>query len=140
MQWDAGVNAGFSTAAKEMLYIEMDDAKDYPTVMDQQGKADSLLNEVKRLIQIRMEQKALQSKGKVEFLYAKENSYPFVYRRAWEEEEILVIINPSDRKEDCEIPVTQSGRILYSYHGEASLQGTHLTVPACSFSLMKMDR
>ncbi|HEX3020987.1 MAG TPA: alpha-amylase family glycosyl hydrolase [Lachnospiraceae bacterium] len=139
MQWDAGVNAGFSTAAKDMLYIEMDSTKDYPTVMDQQGKEDSLLNEVKRLIQIRMEQKTLQSKGKVEFLYAKENSYPFVYRRVWEEEEILVIINPSDRKEDCDLPITQSGRILYSYHGEASLQGTHLTVPACSFSLMKMD-
>ena len=46
MQWDQGVNAGFSTAPKEKLYISQDPKKDRPTVAAQIQDPDSLYQEV----------------------------------------------------------------------------------------------
>ena len=100
---------------------------------------NSLLNEVKRIIGIRKEHEALQSKAKVEFLYAEENDYPLVYKRVGIKEEILVIINPANRTVKCEISSIHSRSVVYAYHGEASLVGKHLEVPPCSFTIMKIS-
>ena len=97
MQWDDGVNAGFSLASKEKLYIPMDESKDRPTVQNQMADETSLYHEVKRLIALRQAHPALQSKGEIDFLYAEENAYPLAFLRSAGDEKILVAINPSDR-------------------------------------------
>ena len=98
MQWDNSVNAGFSAARADRLYIKMDPDEGRPTVEGQTKDDNSLLNEVKKIIAVRKKHSALQSKGKIEFVYAEENTYPLAYIRSCQDEKLLVVINPSDRE------------------------------------------
>ena len=131
MQWDNSTNCGFSSARKDQLYIQMDPMTDRPTVQEQMAEPDSLYHTVRNLIQIRQAHKALQSRGTIEFLYAEKNKYPLCYLRSSEDgtEKILIVINPSARKESfvCEyLP----GRTIYSYGGELEVGGKTITAPA----------
>lgn len=128
MQWDTTVNAGFSNAPKEKLYILQDESTDRPTVSTQLSDETSLLNEIKKLIQIRQSHKALQSRGEIEFVFAEKNTYPLAYIRKYDNEKILVIINPADRETSFEcryIPYEE----LYHFGGEISVTNSKITVP-----------
>ena len=48
MQWDSSVNAGFSTAPKEKLYIRQDESADRPTAAAQMADENSLYHEIRR--------------------------------------------------------------------------------------------
>jgi maltose alpha-D-glucosyltransferase/alpha-amylase len=98
MQWSGGVNKGFSTTSPEKLYLPVDDEKNAPNVEDQQKDPNSLLNRVRRLIKLKKEEKALTAYAEFVPVYAKENTYPFIYARACEDEIILVILNPAERE------------------------------------------
>ncbi len=130
MQWDNTVNAGFSSAPKEKLYIKQDESADRPTVTAQIADENSLYNEIKRIIAIRQDHKALQSKGEIEFVYAEKNEYPFAYLRKTENEKILVIINPANRNVSFECRVTLKEKI-YSYGGNIASESGKITVPPC---------
>ncbi|MBQ8878483.1 MAG: alpha-glucosidase C-terminal domain-containing protein, partial [Lachnospiraceae bacterium] len=133
----SGVNAGFSTAPKEKLYIKQDESADRPTVEGQQADKDSLYHEIKKLIVVRQAHKALQSKGEIEFVYAEKESYPFAYVRSMEDEKILVVINPSDKEVSFKSGL-QLGEVIYSYNGEAKAQDDIITVPAGSASFVRV--
>ena len=60
MQWDDSVNAGFSAAPTEKLYIPQDPSADRPNAKAQCADSHSLRSEVKRLIALRMANPALQ--------------------------------------------------------------------------------
>ncbi|MEU9703837.1 alpha-amylase family glycosyl hydrolase [Streptomyces sp. NPDC047981] len=94
MQWDAGPNAGFSTAPADSLYLPIDLDPDRPDVAAQQADPGSLLHQVRELIRLRTVHPALGSRGSVRVL---NEGYPLVYTRALPEEEFLVVINPADR-------------------------------------------
>lgn len=138
MQWNAGVNAGFSSAAKERLYIRQDESKDRPTVADQQADVQSLYHEIRRLIQIRQAYRALQSKGEIEFIYAEKEQYPLAYIRQAGEERILVILNPSDREVTFESRLV-SGKNIYSYGGAVDVQEDRVVVPGCSANYILLE-
>ncbi|MDO4943702.1 MAG: alpha-amylase family glycosyl hydrolase [Ruminococcus sp.] len=129
MQWDNSVNAGFSTAPKEMLYIRQDESPDRPTVQAQMNDENSLRSEVKKLIAVRQANKALQSKGDIEFIYAEKNAYPLAYLRSADNEKILVILNPSDNDVsfECKLIPTET---IYSFGGEAAIRDGRISVPA----------
>lgn len=131
MQWNSGVNAGFSTAPKEKLYICQDESADRPTVENQKAEEASLYHAVKKLIQIRQSHKALQSKGEITFVYAEKDAYPFAYMRSAENEKILVVLNPSDKEVRFDSKLAL-GEGLYSYGGELKADGGSIVVPACS--------
>ena len=137
MQWDDTVNAGFSAAPREKLYIPMDESRGRPTVKAQLAEEDSLLHEVQRLTAIRQSHEALQSNGKITFLYAEENAYPLAYLRSGETEDILVILNPSNRKVSFPCVYTPV-ETLYSFGGEAAFDGKTALVPPCSASFYKV--
>lgn len=137
MQWNSGVNAGFSTAPKEKLYIRQDESADRPTVEAQQADEDSLYHEIKKLIRVRQSHKALQSKGEIEFIYVEKESYPFAYMRSMEEEKVLVVINPSDKEVSFKSDL-KLGEVIYSYHGEAKAQNGMICMPACSVSFVRV--
>ena len=130
MQWDKSPNAGFSAASKEKLYIPQDESSDRPDAESQCADEASLLNEVKRLIALRMAHPALQSKGAISFIL---DGYPLVYERSCDTERILVIINPAAR----EVTVPHAaGKVLYTVGDTegptaADSQGS-LTVAGCS--------
>ncbi len=102
MQWDTSVNCGFSSAPKSSLYLSQDESADRPTVSEQQSDETSLYNEVKKLIRVRNSTQSLQSNSSIRFIYAEQNSYPLSYIRG---EDILVVINPSDKPCEFECDV-----------------------------------
>lgn len=131
MQWDESANAGFSTAAKEKLYIRQDESADRPTVEMQQADVNSLYHEIQKLIQVRQAHKALKSKGEIEFVHVEKEAYPFAYIRSMEEEKVLVVLNPSDKVVEFACDLTL-GENIYSFGGEVKVQAGKMVVPACS--------
>lgn len=134
MQWDNGVNAGFSNGKKENLYIRQDESPQRPTVQNQMEDENSLYYMVKALLALRKEHPALQNEGKIHFHFAEKNAYPFIYERRNESEKVLVILNPSDKEVSCEIGIKKIENIIFSYHGNASMIEEKLVVPPCSMT------
>lgn len=129
MQWDSTVNAGFSAAPKEKLYIRQDESADRPTAAAQMADENSLYHEIRRLIAVRQAHTALQSKGKIEFVYAEKDAYPLAYLRSSDDERILVVINPADREVSfgcTHVPKEN----LYRFGGEIACKDGIMTVPA----------
>ena len=122
MQWNKGLNAGFSSAKAEMLYVPLDSSKDRPDAESQSKDSTSLRSEVKGLISFRQKNPALQSRGEIEFL---SSGYPLVYRRKGEGQSILAVINPKD--ETTEIK-NVNGKIIYTVGHGASLENGKLII------------
>ena len=111
MQWDASANAGFSEGKKECLYIPIDPDENRPTAEAQMADKSSLLNEVKKLISIRMSHPALGNAADIEFLCNGEKGKPLAYFRSSPEEKILVAINPTEK--DHELRDTELKELIY---------------------------
>ncbi len=143
MQWTSGRNKGFSTASAEKLYLPVDTAKDAPSVADQEKEPNSLLNRVKRLIQLRKKEKALTAYAEFVPVYAKENTYPFIYARACGEEMILVILNPAGREEKANFslkPLISRYELLAGTEMIMEIQEDRYQVvtPAQSYAIYKL--
>ena len=133
MQWDDSVNAGFSSAPADKLYIPIDPSGDRPTAKAQMQDSRSLRSEVKKLIEIRQAHPALQSLGEIEFVCDGAQGKPLAYIRTLREEKILVVINPTDKDfvTDCE-----SGDVIY-FFGSYELKAGTLTAGAASAVFVK---
>jgi glycosidase len=143
MQWSKGVNKGFSNASPEKLYLPVDNAKDAPNVADQEGDPNSLLNRVKRLIQLRKEEKALAAYAEFVPVYAKEKTYPFIYARACGDEMILVILNPAGREAKADFnlkPIISNYELLGGTEMEIESDGEeyHVITPGQSYAIYKL--
>lgn len=128
MQWDHSVNAGFSCAPAEDLYIPIDTDSNRPTVEQAVQSPHSIYAVVQELIALRRSHPALCSSGKIEFLYAEEHQYPLVYRRFTDTESVLVAINPSEKAVTCQIDVADAKETLYTRGAGASLQSGTLQI------------
>lgn len=126
MQWNKGLNAGFSSAAKEKLYIPLDDDPKRPDAESQMADPDSLRSEIKRLIALRMAHSALQSRASIQFV---QDGYPLIYDRQSDDERITIVINPS-ADEKCVSDIT--GTILHTTGGHTTLQNNTLTIDGCT--------
>lgn len=136
MQWDDTANAGFSAASPEKLYIKIDPDKNRPTAEKSKAEENSLYNEIKKLIKIRQNTPALQSNGKIRFVYAEENAYPLAYIRSTDEEKILVVINPANRECGFEIDAS-ADKVIYRM-GNVSLDNGKVTASAQSIAYIKL--
>lgn len=137
MQWDDSVNAGFSNAKKEMLYIAQDSDENRPTVKNQAADENSLYNEIKKLIKIRKEHTALLSKGEIEFVAAKKDTYPLAYVRSSEDEKILVVINPSAKEVTFEFDA-KPGETIYSFGGSVESDGKTVKASGQTAAFIKL--
>lgn len=139
MQWDDGANAGFSTAAPDKLYIMLDPDENRPTVKSEQDREDSLYYEIKKLIALRQSEEMLQSEAPVTFLYAKEQAYPFVYRRGEGEGAVLVVLNPCAEATECELEETVTAEtVLYRYGTAAEVKNGCVKAPGASVTFFKL--
>ncbi len=127
MQWDDTVNAGFSAAPKDKLYIPLDESADRPTVKAQIADDDSMYHEVRRLITLRRAHPALLASGEIEFVDAGQ-AYPLVYVRSSREEKILVIINPSGKEQRFSCAYLPE-KTIYAIGKEACFKDGVVTVP-----------
>ncbi len=123
---------------RQTAYIPIDPDKNRPTVEKQMACQDSLWREVQKLIRLRLSHPALQSEPSLTFLYAREQTYPFVYQRECEEECILVILNPGREEADCKIELPGWGQVIYWNHGKARYAEGVLAVPAASATFVKV--
>ncbi len=129
MQWDDGLNAGFSDADASKLYIPMDPDKNRPTAKKAVADPDSIYHEVKKLIQIRQSTPVLQSEAKIEFLYCEDHAYPLAYRRTDGTDSLLVAVNPSGKEASFAYD-GNLGDTLYQKGGDYRLEnGTFTAAP-----------
>lgn len=125
MQWNDGLNAGFSSASAEKLYIPVHD--EYKTINAQAEMADekSVYSEVKRLIAVRQANPALRSRGSITWL---SDGYPMSYIREGEGQRVMVVINPSAQSEFVECAAK---KVLYAI-GDVEVNGGTAVMGGCS--------
>ena len=128
MQWDNGVNAGFSAAAREKLYIPQDPDPNRPTVQAALAREDSLLHHIRRLIALRQAHPALQNRGDIRFLVNGAPKEPLVYERSCDGQRLLVILNPYEKSAAFSLDASL-GQPLYTFGGEARQEGASVNVP-----------
>ena len=126
---------GHFAAKPELLYIPQDGAPDRPTVAAQIGDAESLYSEVKRLIAFRQSHAALRNDGEIEFLPS--DNYPLMYIRKNGDEKLLVVINPSDRKQPLSGTVKPGGA-LYTIGGKMEGAEGGFSVAPCSAGIYRL--
>ena len=136
MQWNHGVNFGFSNASPEKLYIPTDPEPNSPTAEDQINDPDSLYHEVKKIIAIRRANSALLSDGDIEFVSDGADGSPLAYIRSSADEKILVVVNPADREAVLEVPGTWNV-CLYTVGGIVKAEHGKLIVAPKSANLLK---
>lgn len=138
MQWDNSTNAGFSCAAEDMLYIQLDPDKNRPNVKTQMQDENSLWHTVKELIEVRKSTEALGSDSPIDFIYADENAYPFVYTRGNEGEKVLIALNPSEKEVCCDIEIDSLGEVLCCHGGDTVIKNGKLCMPKESFMIARI--
>jgi len=143
MQWTAGNNLGFSSAPSDKLYLPVDTAKDAPNVSDQESNPNSLLNRTRKLIALRHIEPALSAYAEFIPLYAKENTYPFVYARAKDKEVIVIILNPSASETKADFNFTYEYKDLELIAGkELAIEKAggrmNITVPGQCYAVYKL--
>ena len=137
MQWDSTNNAGFSSAPSQELYIPIDPDPDRPTAESQLSDGKSLRSEVKRLIEIRQEHKALQSLGEIEFVCDGAEGKPLAYIRSCENERIFIAVNPTDKPFELSVSGVLSD-MIYSFGSGAELSGNTCIIGAGSAVFIKL--
>ena len=130
MQWSKETNLGFSTGAKEDLYLPVDAADDAPTVADQEQDPSSLLNTVKAILALRHQEEDLQADAEFSVICS-EPGLPFIYRRG----DLILAVNPAGSPASLKIDLFVS-EVLYQIGEGAYADGT-LSVGAQSFVVLK---
>ena len=130
MQWDDSTNAGFSSAPASDLVIAMDPDKDRPATKKRRWRLGFSVK-VKKRSGSRQSHKALQSRGKITFVYAEKNAYPLAYVREAGDEKILVIINAAAEAKTfaCDAELKEA---IYNFGAAAEVKNGKITVPAQS--------
>lgn len=146
MQWNTGLNAGFSDAPPEKLYLPLDESADRPCAAREMEREDSLWREIQRLIALRRRTPELCADASVEFLFYKEGAQPVVFCRRSAEKAVLAAINPFPETKRITIRPVRLGTCIYEQNGQAAAdeipQGETekmaLTIPGCSASYFKI--
>lgn len=132
MQWDSGPNAGFSSAPADKLYIPQDPDPNRPTVEQQRGDDKSLLNFIRRLLQLRKDNPELGTQADVRVFG---DGYPLTYLRG---DRFLVAVNP--RRDEASIDVPDS-RVPNGKPVEDSgvrIDGQKVTVPGFGYGVFDL--
>lgn len=107
MQWDDSANAGFSSAAAELLYLPIDPDPDRPTVAAQDGVPGSTLTLVRELLALRRATPALQGHATTQVVHT---AYPLTWLRG---NSHLVVVNPRRDPATVRCPQAQGARMVW---------------------------
>lgn len=131
MQWNNGVNRGFSNAPADKLYLPVDESEDAPTVEDQEKDEDSLLGSVRKILSFRMETGDFDADSDFAVLHAGECG-PFVYKRGSH----ICIVNPSSRELSVEDGFLADKKPVFVI-GSTSKEGASVNIAPGSFAIYK---
>ncbi len=132
MQWNSAKNADFSQCDPSSLYLPVDSRKSAPNVESQIAQESSLLETVRRLIEVRKANPALCADGDFTAVYVEPCEYPFVYMRSNGSQKLLIAVNPAGKPVELSIqatwpasdarPLLVKGSALYISNGCLKLQ------------------
>lgn len=109
MQWNAGLNAGFSDAPPERLYAPVINEGDFSyqkvNVADEEKDLESLLNQMKHLIQVR-KRHPLLADGHYTFLNKSQKEVLFIHRFKGDQH-IICILNLSDKPQNTALDLAE---------------------------------
>ena len=145
MQWGPGKNLGFSSADQEKIYLPVDKAPDAPTVAAEETDSKSLLNRVRKLIALKKSEPALAAYAEFVPVYAKTNTYPFIFARSADDDVILAIFNPAGREETAKfsLNINMKGlKLLAGVESQITGNGNHyeIKIKGESFSIYKVNK
>jgi len=145
MQWNDEKNFGFSTTDPENLYLPVDTAYDAPNVRTQEKDLNSLLNNVRKLIQLKKTEPALKAYAEFVPVYAKENTYPFIFARAADDDIVLLIFNPASRNETAKFSlniIATEFILLAGTESDITMNGNQyeLKIEGQSYSIYKLKK
>ena len=143
MQWNAGKDMGFSTAPVNKLYLPVDTSQNAPNVAEEEKDPNSLLNHVKKLIQLKKTEPALAAYAEFVPVYAKKDTYPFIYARAAGNDIILAVFNPADREVNAKFTLNVKAKkfsLLAGNESNIRQNGNeyNLKIGRVSFSVYKL--
>ncbi|MGA9291676.1 MAG: hypothetical protein WBV81_03745, partial [Ignavibacteriaceae bacterium] len=143
MQWSLGKNDGFSTSASGKLYLPVDTSSDAPNVKSEEKDPNSLLNKVRKLIQLKKKEPALEAYAEFVPVYAKENTYPFIFARANGKDVILAVFNPAASEKTADFSLNiKAGRftLLAGEDSQIEINGNRykLKIKGQTYSLYKL--
>ncbi|MBR4762575.1 MAG: glycosylase [Clostridia bacterium] len=134
MQWSADRNAGFSQTGGE-LYLPVNENYKRVNVCSMQSDANSLLNTVKKLVEIK--RKYLCDFSADDGFELLKDTYPLVFKRESEKSVFFCAVNPADK--EYEIVLPEEVRVLFSNNAQKS--GKILKMGSVSFvwAVQKFD-
>jgi glycosidase len=143
MQWASAKNLGFSTAEPEQLYLPVDSAQDAPTVQSEQNDPNSLLNRVRRLIQLRKTEPALAAYAEFVPVVAEENTYPLVFIRAADQQILLAVFNPAEKAQSTKFRLNVAAKQFARLAGDQIKISQHdriyvIEIPSVSYALYEL--
>lgn len=137
MQWDDTTNAGFSSAAKDALYIAQDPAEDRPHVKAQMADKNSQYHQVKHLITLRQAHPALGNRADITFVSNGAPKEVLAYERFCEKEKLLIVINPY-RESAAFTYDGELGEAVYTFGGSAAQAGKTIIAASVSAGIYKI--
>ncbi len=132
MQWDSSPNCGFSAAPSEDLYLPVDTSEDAVTVEKCERDPDSILNTLRKVIDLRHSNEDLQSDGDFEVIYAEKNTYPFIFKRG----QFIIAVNPTAKEQKA--PFEFDGEEVFVI-GKACAKDKQLTMQPQSLVVLQLQ-
>lgn len=145
MQWNAGKNAGFSTADPSALYLPVISDPVYGylqvNVADQLEKPDSILNRIKKMIAVR---KANPTLSQGDFRWANVNNPALVaFYRSDQQQTILILINLSTAEQPVTLHldahITAFENLFTQKKSALSDQQLQLQIPPLGYFWLKLS-
>jgi maltose alpha-D-glucosyltransferase/alpha-amylase len=146
MQWDSSVNAGFSTAPSDKIYLPLDPDPKRPTVAAEDKDPNSLLNYVRSLLKLRSTFTSLGNTGDWKLVSDPGKPYPVVFMRWANGEKYIIAVNPSDKKVEAAITSQGEGKAVFTFGNTTKssytigIKGTdNVQLPAVSAAVYRLE-
>ena len=145
MQWDSGVNAGFSTAPTEILYAPIINEGEFSyqklNVTMQEDDPESFLNWLRRQIRLRKQYTAI-GRGNLQIL-STNNKSVLAYLRQYQEQNLLIINNLSSESTQIHLDLKQFKQLFDLFIDEQSPistnQANSFELPAFGYRWYRLE-
>ena len=136
MQWDKSLNAGFSAAPWDELYLPIDPDENRPCVEKQLKDETSIYKTVKTLLQLRNGHSSLGNTADFEFVELSDERYPIAYVRNDGKEKLLIVISPRNKSVECR--KTEIDEVIFAIGEEHKNKADKMIVAPCSAFVAKL--